>query len=177
MVSRRLHLLLLVFGVCAAVVLYDRQTHASAPSVSLAVARPARTAAPGARLPARTEGGVPPQSQTVATLLPRDDYGGDSADAFAPLTPPPPAPTIPVAEPVPPPPTAPALPFTVIGKKQEGDAWEVYLSRGGNTYVVRVGDTLDEVYSVVAIEPPLMRLAYLPLNEQQTLNIGAPLHD
>jgi hypothetical protein len=36
---------------------------------------------------------------------------------------------------------------------------------------------LDGEYRVVEIAPPVMSVIYLPLNEKQTLQIGASLHD
>jgi hypothetical protein len=74
----------------------------------------------------------------------------------------------------PPPPTAPALPYAFVGKKQEGGVWEVYVAQGDNVLVIRPNSTIDNTYRVGAIAPPLMNLTYLPLNQIQQLNIGAP---
>jgi hypothetical protein len=85
-------------------------------------------------------------------------------------TPPPPPPAEP---PPPPPPTAPPLPFTFIGKALSDGAWEVYLAHGDHAYVVREkGAVIDGIYRVESIEPPVLTLIYLPLNQIQQLNIG-----
>lgn len=85
-------------------------------------------------------------------------------------TPPPPPPsTTHVAAP---PPMAPPLPFTLVGKKLESGAWEVYLSRGDNTYIVREGTRFADHYRVERISPPQMTLTYLPLEQSQTLSVG-----
>ena len=82
-------------------------------------------------------------------------------------------PPAPVVKPLPPPPpTAPALPFTFLGKKLESGAWEVFLARGDQSFVVRVGTLIENTYRVEAIMPPTLSLTYLPLAEKQTLAIG-----
>ena len=81
----------------------------------------------------------------------------------------PPSPPAPV---VVPPPVAPPLPFAFLGKKFEGEAWEVYLSRGEQTFIVREGQTLESVWRVDKIAPPSMALTYLPLGQGQALMIG-----
>lgn len=102
--------------------------------------------------------------------------GGASADKRADAlfasqswTPPPPPPPKPAP---PPPPTAPPLPFTYLGKKAEDGIWEVYLSRGDQTLIVRAQNVIDGVYRVESIQPPTMSFTYLPLNQMQTLTIG-----
>jgi hypothetical protein len=84
--------------------------------------------------------------------------------------PPPPRPAAPVLPP--PAPTAPTLPFTYIGKKLEGAAWEVYVTRGEQSFVLRAGSVIDTTYRVHAVTPPSLSLIYLPLGQTQTLAIG-----
>lgn len=74
-------------------------------------------------------------------------------------------------------PAAPALPFTVIGKQRDGQAWQVFLARPDQTFVVREGDLLANNYQVVTISPPTMAVRYLPLNQIQILSIGSPFDD
>ena len=74
--------------------------------------------------------------------------------------------------PPPAPPVAPSLPFKFIGKKLEASNWEVYLARDQRTLVATKGAVLEGSYRVDAIEPPTMRLTYLPLDQVQQLNIG-----
>lgn len=69
-------------------------------------------------------------------------------------------------------PSAPALPFTYLGKKAEDGKWEVYITRGDQTFIVSASSVIDGLYRVDAITPPTLSLTYLPLNQLQMLNIG-----
>lgn len=69
-------------------------------------------------------------------------------------------------------PMAPALPFVFLGKRLAGAEWEVFLSKGNSTFIVRAGQTLDESYRVDSIQPPQMSLTYMPLNQTQTIAVG-----
>jgi len=68
---------------------------------------------------------------------------------------------------------APPVPFIYIGKALADGAWEVFLARGDRTYSVRAQTVIDGTYRVERIAPPVMSLTYLPLNQQQQMNIGA----
>ena len=81
------------------------------------------------------------------------------------IAPPPPAPPAPA-------PVAPPLPFAYLGKKLEGQAWEVYLTRGEQTFIVGEGRTIESVWRVDKIAPPSMTMTFLPLDQAQTLIIG-----
>jgi len=83
-----------------------------------------------------------------------------------------PAPPAQMTPPQPPPPTAPALPFKFIGKKLEAGAWEVYMTREQQLFVATEHAVIDGHYRVESIEPPIMRLTYLPLSQLQDLTIG-----
>ena len=72
----------------------------------------------------------------------------------------------------PPKPVAPLLPYTVLGKKLEDGAWQVFLSRNERILVVKTLDTIDNAYRVEEIRPPVMTLTYLPLQQRQTVAIG-----
>jgi hypothetical protein len=121
-----------------------------------------------------------PASEPVVSLLPRapsTSDGLDRPDAGNPFAPrqwhaPPPAPAPIAAVPAP---AAPPLPYAFLGKKQEGGAWEVYLARGDQSFVVREGQTLEGQYRVGRIAPPQLELTYLPLGLPQTLAIGEAL--
>jgi hypothetical protein len=78
----------------------------------------------------------------------------------------------PAPSPPPPSPTAPALPYTFLGKKFEGGVWEVFITRGEDSFVVKEGSLIEKTYRVDAIAPPQMNVTYLPLNQSQTLAIG-----
>ena len=85
------------------------------------------------------------------------------------------APPKPAAPPAPPPPAAPkapALPFVFIGKRFDGARWEVYVSRGADTLILRESDLIDGTYRVDSVRPPELSVTYLPLNEKQLLVIG-----
>jgi hypothetical protein len=102
-------------------------------------------------------------SRPTASGTPRRDLF--SARSWNPPLPPLPPPA--VASPV-----APPLPFTFIGKKLEGQAWEVYLGRGEQTFIVRQGQALEGVWQIDKIAPPSMEVTYRPLRQVQTLAIG-----
>lgn len=123
-----------------------------------------------------------PGDSIILPLVPRAQLVGEAGDAtFASgegvfmgqnWNPPPPPPPPPSNTP-PPPPMAPPMPFTYIGKALADGAWEVFLARGDKTYSVRVQTVIDGTYRVEKIMPPLMSVTYLPLNQQQQINIGA----
>ena len=69
-------------------------------------------------------------------------------------------------------PTAPPLPFTYLGKKLELGVWEVFLTDGEKTLVVREGSTIENQYRVDAIVLPNISLTYLPMGLSQNLSIG-----
>lgn len=66
----------------------------------------------------------------------------------------------------------PPVPYTVLGKKQEGEAWEVFLGRGERTLLARRGEVLEGTYRVDSIEPPFLTLTHLPLGQAQQVPIG-----
>jgi hypothetical protein len=71
-------------------------------------------------------------------------------------------------------PHAPPLPFGFVGKHWQAGSWQVYLARGEELRVARLATVIDGQYRVESIVPPHLVLTYLPLNERQTLDIGAP---
>lgn len=83
---------------------------------------------------------------------------------------PPPAPVIVQA---PPPPSAPPLPFAFMGsyKSQDGNP-TFFLTAGDRVYDVKVGDTLDNTYSVDGVKSGQLLLTYMPLKIQQSLAVG-----
>ena len=105
----------------------------------------------------------------IAGLQPNDNIPHEALFDSQTWDPPPPPPPKPGP---PPPPVAPPLPYAVIGKKLEDQAWEVYLTRGEQTFIAREKLVIEGQYRVDAIKPPTMTLTYLPLNQTQTLTIG-----
>lgn len=89
------------------------------------------------------------------------------AQAPRPAAPPPSAP------PAPPPPQAPPLPFKALGHYTDGDQVGVFLQYRDQNLVARVGDTLAEQYKVESLAGGVLTLRYLPLNQTQTLDLGA----
>lgn len=181
----------------AGLLLFGDSTPSS--EVAEAVVRPGRAGAPVAARAANASnasnigniGNVsnaardakPAADVMILRLVPRAMLVGESGEAtfasgegvFLPQNwnpPPPPPPPASVSNAPPPAPVAPPLPFVLIGKAVADGAWEVYLSRGDKTYVVRAQTVIDGVYRVDSIVPPLMSLTYLPLNQVQQLNIG-----
>jgi len=65
------------------------------------------------------------------------------------------------------------LPFSVMGSyARPGERTTYFLTRGDRVFDVRVGDTIDNTYSVDGDAGGQLRLTYKPLNIQQTLPIG-----
>lgn len=88
------------------------------------------------------------------------------APAATPAPTPPPPPVI--QAPAPPP-----LPYRYLGKqKREGEAWQVFLLRQDQVFVVREGELLESAYRVERIAPPTLSLRDLASQQTQTLNIG-----
>jgi hypothetical protein len=166
---RRLIALLLILALLAGLVLFDdRGRYHSAPIVATAVTprdQPERRTGESSLQP-----GTP---ITILTLRPRRRPEAAIGDAFSQRdwTPPPPLP--PPTLPAPPaPPQAPLLPFQFLGKQVADKQWTVFLGRQDRTYVIVVGDVIEDTYRVDSIEPPLLSLTYLPLMQPQTLSIG-----
>ena len=147
------------------------------------VERSARRATAPAPVASTRAGKSEKAEPTIARLIPRSELIGDDDDiiggkggAFGAQNwnppPPPPPPASAENSAPPPPPSAPPLPFAYLGKAAERGEWEVYLSRGEKTYIVKNKMVIDGVYRVDAIAPPTMTLTYLPLNQVQQINIG-----
>jgi hypothetical protein len=84
-----------------------------------------------------------------------------------------PPPPPPAAAPLPPSkPTAPPLPFSYMGRyASTGGKAVYYLVKGDRIFDVHLGDTLDGVYTVDAVEGDELLLTYTPLMQRQALNI------
>jgi hypothetical protein len=120
---------------------------------------------------ARSSGVADSQKEPrILPLAPRAATA-DTKALFATTSWTPPAPR-PAKEPPPLPPTAPPLPFKYVGKQRMDEVWEVFLSRGDETLIVREGQTIESSYRIDAVKPPNLTLTYLPLGEQQQLRIG-----
>jgi hypothetical protein len=83
---------------------------------------------------------------------------------------PPPAPVVAMPPPVP---TAPPLPFAFMGSYRPEGAMPVYfLTAGDRVFDVKIGDTLDNNYSVDGVKSGQLLLTYMPLKIQQSLAVG-----
>jgi hypothetical protein len=103
----------------------------------------------------------------------REAVAGEPGNVFTSkswyVAPPPPPPAPPVA---PPPPTAPPLPFTYLGRFQDGGKAEIFLVKDDRVLTVREGDIIEGNYRVDGIVGSRLELTYLPLGIKQALNIG-----
>jgi len=142
---------------------------------------PAHGAAPAAA-PSRTihpaQAGRKSPVMNASFFGPSDRIVKDTAAAslFSPQSwyvAPPPLPPAPVVYQPPPAPTAPPLPFAFMGsyRTQEGGA-VYYLTAGDRVYDVKVGDTLDNTYSVDGVKSGQLLLTYMPLKIQQSIAVG-----
>jgi len=86
---------------------------------------------------------------------------------------PPPQPELSLPPPPPPPPQAPPLPFAYLGKQQHNGKWTVFLTNQERTYIVMEGVVIESAYRIEQITPPILSVTYLPLQQLQTLAIGA----
>jgi hypothetical protein len=114
-----------------------------------------------------------------ASFRASDRIVGDTAAAslFSPhswfVAPPPPPPAPPAPYQPPPPPSAPPLPFAFMGSyKSEGGGSTYFLTAGDRVYDVKVGDTLDNTYSVDGVKSGQLLLTYMPLKIQQSIAVG-----
>jgi hypothetical protein len=70
-------------------------------------------------------------------------------------------------------PKAPPLPFSYIGSYSPDGSKPVYfLTQGDRVFDVRVGDTLNNTYTIDSFANGQLVLTYKPLNVQQQLSVG-----
>jgi hypothetical protein len=98
--------------------------------------------------------------------------GGRDLFGMPPAPPPPPRVE---HDPVPPPPpAAPPLPFTLVGSfESEDGATAYYLAETEKVHVVKVGETIGDLYRLEAAAADQLELLYLPLAIKQTLVPGS----
>lgn len=128
--------------------------------------------------PATTaEGAAPPNPLAPE---PRQALDGKTPDLFktaswfVPPPPPPQAPQSKIPPPPPPPPQAPPLPFAFMGLYDDGVKPVYLLARGDLVVTASVGEKLDGSYQLEALQGNSLVINYLPLNQKQTLDVGAP---
>ena len=143
---------------------------------------PARTdaSAPASRSPHRAETNGQRALHALFLLTHRVSDNASASALFAahswysPPPPPPPAPTMTSAQiaalQIP---TAPPLPFAFMGSyTPDGSTPVFFLTRGDRVYDVRIGDTLDDTYSVDSFRDGQLSMTYKPLKIQQQLSVG-----
>jgi hypothetical protein len=99
---------------------------------------------------------------------------GNVFKAISWYVPPPPPPPPPPPKPVPPPPpTAPPMPFSYLGRYEDGGKLIIFLVRGDRIYTVAEGEVIENTYRVERLTGSWLELTYLPLNIKQTIGVGA----
>ncbi len=135
---------------------------------------PTRTALPKAPVVPDIIALIPRTELLSGVIAPDEKNGLFQSQTWMPPAPPNPPPVKIIEEPPPspPPPMAPPLPFSFLGKQRTGETWEVFLSDGQRTYVVRDETVINNMYRVDSIRPPTLSMTYLPLKQAQTLVVG-----
>lgn len=117
---------------------------------------------------------VPPSAQVVEEL----GAESDGSDPFEPRNwvpaPPPPEPVKEVALPPPIAPMTvpegpPQLPFQFMGRMKDGNDEVIYLGRGDQPVVARLGEVLESTYKVVSITATQIEFEHLPTKQRQVL--------
>lgn len=67
---------------------------------------------------------------------------------------------------------APPFPYTVAGRKKEGKAWEVFLTRDSEAFVAREGELLESDYKVTKIGSTSMTVVFIRLNHAHEIALG-----
>lgn len=149
---------------------------AGAEDAAIELAKPTAASASPSRVapdPAPRAAAVPPSDprtghERVRLALARADLFPVQSWYVPPPPPPPPPPA-----PPPPPPQAPPLPFSYMGRWQEGATVTYYLARAGAGPVgVRAGEVLDGVWRLESVHGRTLDFIYLPLNQMRSLQTG-----
>jgi hypothetical protein len=110
------------------------------------------------------------RQETVASCEVPDTHAFRAMSWYVPPPPPPPPKLLP--PPPPPPPTAPPMPFSFLGRYEEGETKIIMLVRGERLYTVSEGEVVDSIYRVERLTGGQLELTYLPLNIKQTISAG-----
>lgn len=84
-----------------------------------------------------------------------------------------PPPAAPVVTAQPPPPKAPSLPFRYLGRLVDGERISAFVASGTQNLSLKTGDVIDNLYRVERIADDALDFVYLPLDERQSLTLGA----
>jgi hypothetical protein len=102
-----------------------------------------------------------------------DPKVGNAFSAISWYVPPPPPPPPPPRKPEPPPPpTAPPMPYSYLGRYEEGGTRIIMLLRGERIYTVSEGDVIENTYRVERLTRGRLEMTYLPLDIRQTIITG-----
>jgi hypothetical protein len=146
------------------------RTATTAPAVGL---RAARARALDAAHALKTQLRIEQHSRTRVADSSRAEALFASHSWYVAPPPPPPPPPAPAASLAPPEPTAPPLPFQYIGSyKPDGETQVFFLTHDDRVYDAKVGDTLENTYSIDGFNGSQLLLTYKPLNIKQQLMVG-----
>jgi hypothetical protein len=70
------------------------------------------------------------------------------------------------------PPQAPPLPFRFMGRFIDGGEVAYFLQLNNNNIVMRVGDSINNTYTLEDASAGSLRFVYLPLKQKQSLVVG-----
>jgi hypothetical protein len=83
-------------------------------------------------------------------------------------------PSVPIAPPtVEAPVQAPPLPFKFIGRYVEDGQAKIFVQNQDQDFVLKVGDTIQQIYKVAAVSASTVTFVYLPLGQEQSLDLGS----
>ena len=106
-------------------------------------------------------------AQLELERLERRKFSSQAGDLFSPKTwMPPPSDT------KAPPPSAPPLMFKYLGKVTEGDETRVFLALAEHNYIVKAGETINNLYRLDEVTDHTITFTYIPLNAKQMLSTG-----
>lgn len=66
----------------------------------------------------------------------------------------------------------PALPYSYLGRLEDGGQTRIFLNEGTTTWVVTAGKPVSGGWQLVSVEPGLLEFSYEPMGQRQTLRIG-----
>ena len=174
----------ILIGSAGAIAVYVMFGSEDAPIAAAAKSTEVRANTHKSSTSAQTHGQKRDPAQILYSLTHRVSDGESAPSLFAsrswytpppPPPPPPPTPTLTAAQeaalrvPV-----APPLPFTYMGSYvADGAAPVFFLTHGDRVYSVKVGDTLDDNYSVDSMADGQLVMTYKPLKIQQQLTVGS----
>jgi hypothetical protein len=163
-----------LFGALAMVIVLSAVSGIGRNTAGEPVGPPRQRASQVAKAPAR-----PTSPIELEPLQPReapsdsDQVGSNTFAAKSWHVPPPPPPPKPVAKASPPPPpSAPPMPFSYMGRYEEGGARIILLVKDDRIYTVSEGEVIDNTYRVERLAGGQLELTYLPLAIKQTISAG-----